>query len=314
MLRTKALRKIFITTLYLFILVVAFSLKGVGNTETLAVTAHGEVENKGDIYNIYLLNKNNLLVRSKIYMNEDNIKDRVYKIINSLKDSNKVNGLSGVIPSGTKLKDVIVGKKIVTLNFSKDILKVDLDKEKNMISSIVYSILELDKVEGVSILVEDEVLNKYPVSGEKLDPILNKSIGINKVYDITSRNNINEVVIYYLDRINNDMYYVPVTKYINDDREKIKIIVEELASSYLYEGNLISFLNSNTVLLDYQDDDGIMRLNFNDYIMDGNDKLVEEVIYTISLSVFDNYPSEMVSFEVNGEVVGHVSRSDLNKY
>lgn len=314
MLRTKALRKIFITTLSLFILVVAFSLKGVGNTETLAVTAHGEVENKGDIYNIYLLNKNNLLVRSKIYMNEDNIKDRVYKIINSLKDSNKVNGLSGVIPSGTKLKDVIVGKKIVTLNFSKDILKVDLDKEKNMISSIVYSILELDKVEGVSILVEDEVLNKYPVSGEKLDPILNKSIGINKVYDITSRNNINEVVIYYLDRINNDMYYVPVTKYINDDREKIKIIVEELASSYLYEGNLISFLNSNTVLLDYQDDDGIMRLNFNDYIMDENDKLVEEVIYTISLSVFDNYPSEMVSFEVNGEVVGHVSRSDLNKY
>ena len=314
MLRTKALRKIFITTLSLFILVVAFSLKGVGNTETLAVTAHGKVENKGDIYNIYLLNKNNLLVRSKIYMNEDNIKDRVYKIINSLKDSNKVNGLSGVIPSGTKLKDVIVGKEIVTLNFSKDILKVDLDKEKNMISSIVYSILELDKVEGVSILVEDEVLNKYPVSGEKLDPILNKSIGINKVYDITSRNNINEVVIYYLDRINNDMYYVPVTKYINDDREKIKIIVEELASSYLYEGNLISFLNSNTVLLDYQDDDGIMRLNFNDYIMDGNDKLVEEVIYTISLSVFDNYPSEMVSFEVNGEVVGHVSRSDLNKY
>ena len=314
MLRTKALRKIFITTLSLFILVVAFSLKGVGNTETLAVTAHGEVENKGDIYNIYLLNKNNLLVRSKIYMNEDNIKDRVYKIINSLKYSNKVNGLSGVIPSGTKLKDVIVGKEIVTLNFSKDILKVDLDKEKNMISSIVYSILELDKVEGVSILVEDEVLNKYPVSGEKLDPILNKSIGINKVYDITSRNNINEVVIYYLDRINNDMYYVPVTKYINDDREKIKIIVEELASSYLYEGNLISFLNSNTVLLDYQDDDGIMRLNFNDYIMDGNDKLVEEVIYTISLSVFDNYPSEMVSFEVNGEVVGHVSRSDLNKY
>ena len=314
MLRTKALRKIFITTLSLFILVVAFSLKGVGNTETLAVTAHGEVENKGDIYNIYLLNKNNLLVRSKIYMNEDNIKDRVYKNINSLKDSNKVNGLSGVIPSGTKLKDVIVGKEIVTLNFSKDILKVDLDKEKNMISSIVYSILELDKVEGVSILVEDEVLNKYPVSGEKLDPILNKSIGINKVYDITSRNNINEVVIYYLDRINNDMYYVPVTKYINDDREKIKIIVEELASSYLYEGNLISFLNSNTVLLDYQDDDGIMRLNFNDYIMDGNDKLVEEVIYTISLSVFDNYPSEMVSFEVNGEVVGHVSRSDLNKY
>lgn len=314
MLRTKALRKIFITTLSLFILVVAFSLKGVGNTETLAVTAHGEVENKGDIYNIYLLNKNNLLVRSKIYMNEDNIKDRVYKIINSLKDSNKVNGLSGVIPSGTKLKDVIVGKEIVTLNFSKDILKVDLDKEKNMISSIVYSILELDKVEGVSILVEDEVLNKYPVSEEKLDPILNKSIGINKVYDITSRNNINEVVIYYLDRINNDMYYVPVTKYINDDREKIKIIVEELASSYLYEGNLISFLNSNTVLLDYQEDDGIMILNFNDYIMDGNDKLVEEVIYTISLSVFDNYPSEMVSFEVNGEVVGHVSRSDLNKY
>ena len=54
-----------------------------------------------------------------------------------------------------------------------------------------------------------------------------------------------------VDLIDEDIYYVPVTKYINDDREKVKIIIEELKSSYLSEVNLMSFLNSNVNLIDY---------------------------------------------------------------
>ena len=163
---------------------------------------------------------------------------------------------------------------------------------------------------GVSILVEWDNIEEYPNSKEKINKILDKRIGINKNYDITSLNNINRVVIYYLENINDDLYYVPVTKYVNDDREKINIIIEELASSYIYESNLMSYLNSNVSLLEYEEKENIMSLNFNDYLFDGNDKVLEEVLYSIAYSVFDNYDVSMVSFEVNGEIIDHIDKNN----
>ena len=71
----------------------------------------------------------------------------------------------------------------------------------------------------------------------------------------------------------------------------------------------MSFLNSNIKLLEYREEDDIMYLNFNDYLFDGNDKVLEEVIYTISYSIFDNYDVNMVMFQVNGEDVKHISRA-----
>ena len=106
------------------------------------------------------------------------------------------------------------------------------------------------------------------------------------------------------------MYYVPVTKYVNDDREKVNIIVEELATSYIYESNLMSFLNSNVSLLGYEEKNDIMFLNFNDYLFDGNDKVLEEVLYSIAYSVFDNYDVSMVSFLVNGEIISHIDKNN----
>jgi spore germination protein GerM len=199
-------------------------------------------------------------------------------------------------------------KKYGLENFSKEILNVSVNHEKHMISSIVYTIMDLVDVDGISILVDGEVLDSYPNTKEEFGRVLNKSIGINKKYDIINRENINKVILYYIDLIDDDIYYVPVTKYINDDRDKIKIIIEELKSSYLSEANLVSFLNSNIELIDYQIEDDIFFLNFNEYLFDSNDKILEEVIYTISYSIFDNYDVNMVMFLVDGEEVNHIMR------
>ena len=310
MLKTKAIRKIFVTTLSLFIVLVAFSISSLSKNKTLRTNL--EVETiLPKSYNVYLLNEDNMLVKKKVYIESHSNKELISKILNYLivnKSNNLTKELKGVIPEKTKIKEIIIGDKLVTVNFSKDILNVHLENEKAMIASIVYSILDLGEYEGVSILVEGEILNAYPNSKEKLNSILDKNIGINKIYNITSRNNINKVVIYYVEKIDNDTFYVPVTKYINDDRDKIKIIVEELASSYIYESNLMSFLNSKTELLSYNEENNVMYLNFNDYLFDGNDKLLEEVIYTIAYSVFDNYDVDMVMFEVNDELIRSINK------
>lgn len=313
MLRTKALRKIFLTTLTLFVLLTVFTITN-SKTENVLKT-NLEIEDiagfKTDV--IYLLNDKGLLVKTKILLEGNTAEEKINKLLLNLTDGSSNSfpeGLKKLIPKGTVVNNVMVGNNLVTVDFSKELLKVSSDMEKPMVTAIVYSILELGNYEGVSILVDGKVLDKYPNSLEEIPSVINKSIGINKNFSITSYNNINKVVIYYLENIDNNLYYVPVTKYVNDERDKIKIIVEELASSYIYESNLMSFLNSNVKLLDYREDNDIMYLNFNDYLFDGNDKILEEVIYSLAYSVFDNYNVSMVSFMVNGERINYVDRED----
>ena len=312
MIKTKALRKIFITTMTMFILLTVFSLPLMNeDEETLRVNLEVVDSSTVKTNSIYLLNEDGYLVRSKILLDEGSVKNNVLKIINNLIESDTsifANGLHGVIPSGTKVISVICGSELVTVDFSKEILNVDVTYEKQMISAIVYSILDIEGINGVSILVEGKSLEKYPNSGEELPLVLTKSIGINKQYNIKSRDNISSVVIYYLEDIEDEIYYVPVTKYLNDDREKIKIIVEELTTSYIYEENLMSFLHSKAELLNYREENNVLFLNFNEYLFDNGDKVLEEVIYSVGYSVFDNYNVSMVMFEVNGEEVGYISR------
>lgn len=313
MLRTKALRKIFLTTLTLFVLLTVFTITN-SKTENVLKT-NLEIEDiagfKTDV--IYLLNDKGLLVKTKILLEGNTDEEKINKLLLNLTEGSSNSfpeGLKKLIPKGTVVNNVMVGNNLVTVDFSKELLKVSSDMEKPMVTAIVYSIMELGNYEGVSILVDGKVLDKYPNSLEEIPSVINKSIGINKNFSITSYNNINKVVIYYLENIDNNLYYVPVTKYVNDERDKIKIIVEELASSYIYESNLMSFLNSNVRLLDYKEDNDIMYLNFNDYLFDGNDKILEEVLYSLAYSVFDNYNVSMVSFMVNGQRINYVDRED----
>lgn len=313
MLRTKALKKIFLTTLSLFILLTVFTITNYKNDNVIRTNLEIEEVVGLKTNNIYLLNDKGLLVQTKVLLDGATQEEKIKKLIINLTEggSNSFSdGLEKVIPKGTSVNNVIIGNKYVTIDFSKEILKVSEEKEKAMITSIVYSVMDLDDYLGVSILVDGKSLEEYPNSKEKIKKILDKSIGINKNFNITSFNNVNKVVIYYLENINDNLYYVPVTKYVNDDREKVNIIVEELATSYIYESNLMSFLNSNVSLLGYEEKNDIMFLNFNDYLFDGNDKVLEEVLYSIAYSVFDNYDVSMVSFEVNGEIISHIDKNN----
>ena len=311
MLRKKALRKIFITSLSVFILTVVYLIP---YTSEKVKEVGLEVEYTTGMYTntIYLLNNDNLLVKSKILLDKKTTIEKVKQIVDTL-TNNKTNfipaGLSSLLNKDVVLKDVKVYEDIVHLNFNKNFLNLKKDKTEKTIESLLFSITDLDGINGICIKIEDKVLEE--LNGIKLSPVLTRKFGVNKSYDIKDRNNIDKVVLYYLTKIEDNTYYVPITKYINNKEDKIEVIIKNLTSNYIYEPNLISVLNQNAKLLNYEINSDMVILNFDDSIYTKNKEIAEEVFYTLGYSIYDNYNIKTVVYKVNGKEIEKKSIKEL---
>ncbi len=270
---------------------------------------------------IYLVDRNNYVARTSIPSCKcegvDKAKDLVEGlIIDGNKSSIIPNGFRSIIPPSVRILNLSLDNSILTIDFSKDILDVSEREEKKMLEAIIYTLTSIDGIDKIIIKVEGEVLNNLPKSGESLPSVLDKSYGINKTYDLVNTSDIDSYTLYYVNKYNNNEYYVPVTKYVNSKiTDPIKVIIKELSSSPIYETNLMSYLNSEAKLISYDLSEDTLKLNFNSLLLSDVDKksILEEVIYTISLSM-DNIYNELkeVSFWVDDEEIYVMKMDELN--
>ena len=273
-----------------------------------------------DLEVIYLLDNNNYLSRTKISVNK---KDEISKAIdliegltiNGKKQDIIPNGFKSLLPENTKVLDIKLDKGILTIDFSNEFNNVKEEYEEKLIESLTYTLTSINGIDKIEIKVDGNKLTNLPNSKDRLPEYLDKNYGINKKYELTSLSDIDSYTIYYVFNYNNDVYYTPVTKYINNqNQDKVKIIIDELASSIVYESNLMSYLDTNVKLLDYEIDKDIIKLNFNDLILSDitNNLILEEVVYTIGLSLCDELDISEVIFEVNNQEISTFSLKSID--
>ena len=307
MLKKKMIRKIIVSTSALFALFLIYMIPN----EKLDIKQNLEYVNLEVVTNtIYLLDDDNYLGKTDVVVNstsiEDKVKELVEVLINGGEGENKIpSGFKSILPSETKILSVKYENNLIKIDFSKDLLNINKDLEEKMIEALIYTITSVEDVEKVIIYVEGNVLTKLPQTNITLPSTLDRNFGINKTYDFTSTKDLNQVTIYYLNKHNDNYYYVPVTKYLNDNRDKIKIIIDELTSTNTYNTNLLSYLNSNTEILAIEEQPDILELTFNSYIFSDvdNKDILEEVVYTICLSVKDNYDVDEVVIKSEDEEI-----------
>ena len=302
MLKRKALRKIFISLSCILLIGILYLFPDKNEPIKTNITKN----NNTNI--IYLVDNNNYVSRVSTILTSTKLEDKIKEIINILTigSNNYIReGFTKVIPKNTKLIGINIENNLVKLNFSQELLNVSLENEEKMIESIVYSITSLDNIKYVSLYVDGNILNKLPKSNKNMNTILDRGIGVNKEFNITNVNNISKTTIYYMSKYNNYYYYVPVTKIDNNDKNKIEIIIKELTGNKLLNTNLISYLNSNTELLSYNETDKTLLLNFNEGILEdiNTNNILEEVSYSINLSIKENYNIDEVLYYVNNKII-----------
>lgn len=298
MLKNKLKKRIFliISSLLIIFIVYLFPTKKIE-------TINNVKKNYKETY-IYLLDQNNYVARVNIILNENDNLNKIKEIINYLTiDGNKSNyikeGFTPIIPKNTKLLSVDIDNNIVKLNFSKELLNISDNKIDQLISSLIYSITSLNNDYKLSIYIEGNILTKLP-NNKLIDPILDRSYGINKVFNINNIVGTTKTTIFYLSKQNDYYYYIPITLVNNDQDDKIKIIIEEMASKSVYNTNLISYIKDiKKAAYEIKNDYIVLNLNSNNF---SSKELIEETIYTFNLSIKENYKITKVVYYIDNNL------------
>lgn len=297
-------KKLFFLTVFLFIIVICY-------TFTLIPNKSYSYEYINSLKTIYTIDRDYYVSETSVYSDKSGIeglKD-LLDIMTHDSNSSKLlkNGFLPILPKGTRILDIKIVGDILRINFSKEFLDIDENLSEKMIESIIYTSFANSNILGVEIYVEGELLKYVPKTTITLPIMLTKDYGINKTYDLDSYDDINKVLVWFVKEFDDELYYVPVTKYVNDDN-KIEIILEALTSKSLYKDNLMSFVNSSTKLVDYSLNEKELTLCFDDKI--SNDPLyIDSVaLNEIVMSIFDNLDVNGVKLLVNGMLIKDIKR------
>jgi len=271
MLKNHITKKIIITVSVIFSILLICLVPNKSLSEIKSEIEYVEDLNKESIY---LLDKNNYLGLTDLVIEEETVENKAKKLINSLiEDSSYIpSGFRGLLSSNTQINKISIKDNEIIIDFNKYVFEYN---KEQALEAIVYTLTSLDNIDKVTISIDDNIIGTF-----------DRSYGINKEYKIDNYKDVSKITIYYMNEYNNNNYYVPVTKYINTNEDKIDVIIKELKDN----DNLISHLNSNVILLDKKINNKELELTFNEYIYDDIElkKMNKETENEINYSIKEN--------------------------
>lgn len=299
MLKQSAIKRIILSSVALLIMILVYIFPSPNNSSIPEEVIYVDELTMP----IYVMDQNHYIARTTIIKPSSNQVEYIIDCltIDSLNANYLPNGFTPIIPKQTKLLSHAIDNDLLKINFSKDILNVNKKHEEKMIESLIYSLCEIEGINKIMIFVEDKILDKLPHSGKSLPSVLDKSYGINKIYNFHNFKNTTKTTIYYMSKYNDNLYYIPITKITNSDIEAVEVIVNELKSTPIYETNLISYLNASYELKDYQILEDSITISFNNNLLANLDDkdISEKVRYTLSLSLRDTYNIDNIVINLN---------------
>lgn len=305
MLKNMALKKIIIVSLsfIVLLLIYLFPTNETYNINTTLTYIEPET------LPIYLIDQNDLVSRFEIIKTSESIDDIVKEVIDNLTIDNESSShipsnFKKIIPKNTKIINQNLSDGLLKINFSKELLNINENNEEKLIEAIIFSLTEIETIDKIMIFVEGENLLELPHSKKTLPNILDRSYGINKVYELESIKNVSKITTYYISKMEGFSYYTPVTTITNKTQEKVEIIIEKLKTAPTYQTNLVSYLAASTELLNYEILENSVNLSFNNHILSLNEnEISEEVKYTIGLSIRDTYNINETIFYVDNMLI-----------
>lgn len=216
------------------------------------------------------------------------------------------NGFKAVLPPGTEIYGVNLKEDgTIIADFSQEFTNYQSEEEMKILQAITWTLTQFDTVEKVQIRINGHDQPVMPVNGSPIGDGFSRANGINldngEVVDISKSKS---VTLYFLAQNGDSLYYVPVTRRINEEVSETTAVINELIKGPDFASNLVSEFHPNIKLLDEPNyEDGTITLNFNEAVL-GNlqgTAISDYLLNSLVLSLTEQEGIENVSLFVNGE-------------
>lgn len=197
-------------------------------------------------------------------------------------------GLYPVLPDGTEIKGLNIKEGTATIDFNDKLFDNDgKTAERNVISSIVYTLTNFNTVKNVKILINGRNGGKLKY-GTDISGILNRENVLINSSKANLTKSLTKLDAYLFKTVDDKHFYIiPVSSEFNNlKNEDIPEKLVELASKEYGEKGLYTELPAGVKLLGHSINGDILTLNFNDKIRSygggtaREDGILKQILYS----------------------------------
>ncbi|MCR2802588.1 GerMN domain-containing protein [Paenibacillus soyae] len=211
-----------------------------------------------------------------------------------------------MIPQGTQVLkyEYDQERKVAKVNLSGAFLEYNSQDERDIVESITWTLTAMPGIEGVELSVEGEPLTEMPVAAFPIQGELTRKIGINiETAEGVNPANSSSVILYFsAQSMNNEEYYVPVTRLIERSDSKEHAAMEQLIQGPLDSKTLSSVILPNVEVENLEmQDGGLVKIDLKDEAYESGQPIPTEMLQSIVLSLTENTGATSVQISINGE-------------
>ncbi len=208
-----------------------------------------------------------------------------------------------MIPQGTRVLsyDIDEPQKLAKVNFSGEFAQYNEMDERAMLEAITWT-LTATGVKGVELYLDGERLTEMPLAGYPMDAALTRAMGINvETADGVEVTNSSPVTLYFsAQTMNDEQYYVPVTRLVSRSDSPALAAMEELIAGPLNQKALSSVILPNVEVAGIEEKEGVLTVDLQDEAYEPGVQVPAEMLEAVVLSLTESTSASEVQISLNG--------------
>ncbi len=199
-------------------------------------------------------------------------------------------GLVPVLPPATEVLGLTIRDGLARVDLSSSFLEYDTGMEREVIDSVVFTLLQFPTVEEVEIMVEGTVPGIFP-GGTPSGSFSAGQRGVNlEVADeLEDFRDTQQVILYFCHVMGDDrVFYIPVTRIVPGGEDNARAAVEELLAGPRHDSGFFSEIPPGTALKEIALEKDLVVADFSRDILNyrggiaGEEHLFRQIIFTLA--------------------------------
>lgn len=214
------------------------------------------------------------------------------------------NGFKAVLPAGTEILSVnLKDNGTIIVNVSDEFKNYKAKSELEILQSMTYTLTQFDSVDKMKLRINGEPQKEMPVNGTPIGEGYSREDGINVVNsDSIDLMASKPVTLYFPTAQGDNQYFVPVTQYINVEKNDLYgSVVNALMEGPGFNSNVQQVFNGQAKLVNNPSlNSGVLKLVFNQGVLKESEKAVisDKVMETLVRTLTNDKAVKALKVEV----------------